>query len=76
MLVTAIQPAGYVKSNDPEGFNSEVFVARQEHALHEKCPNTGISPYSVWMWENTDHKKTPYLDIFHAVTSFEICQNL
>ena len=26
-----------------------------------------ISPYSVRMRENTDQKKTPYLDTFHAV---------
>ena len=25
-----------------------------------------ISLYSVWIQENTDQKKTPYLDTFHA----------
>ena len=25
--------------------------------------------YSVWIHENTDRKKTPYLDTFHAVNT-------
>ena len=39
------------------------------NSLREKCPNTllRISPYSVGMQENTNQKKTLYLDTFHAV---------
>ena len=51
-------------------------------ALREKCPNTEFflvriflhsdwirrdTLYSVRIRENTDHKKPPYLDTFHAV---------
>ena len=37
------------------------FVSRR---LREKCPNTDI--FLVRIWKNTDQKKTPYLDTFHA----------
>ena len=30
----------------------------------------GKSPYSVRILENTDQKKTPYLDTFHSVSDF------
>ena len=44
-------------------------------SLREKCPNTEfflvrIFFYSVQIQENTDQKKTPYLDAFHAVIVF------
>ena len=52
-------------------------------ALPESCPNTeffparifefSIFPNSGRMWENTDQKKAPYLDTFHAV--LPKCQN-
>ena len=34
-------------------------------SLREKCPNTDF--FLVRIQENTDQKKTPYLDTFHAV---------
>ena len=52
-------------------------------ALRESCPNTeffparifecSIVPNSGRMWENTDQKKAPYRDTFHAV--LPKCQN-
>ena len=41
-------------------------------SLCEKCPNrefflVRVFPYSVQMRENTELKRTPYLDTFHAV---------
>ena len=41
-------------------------------SLRRKCPDTEfflvrISPYPVQIRENTDQKKTPYLDTFYAV---------
>ena len=43
-----------------------------ELALREKCPNTEffqvrIFLYLDWIQENTDQKKNPYSDTFHAV---------
>ena len=37
--------------------------------LHEKYPNKEI--FLVRIQENTDHKKTPYLDTTHAVYTYK-----
>ena len=42
-------------------------------ALRENCPSKELFPdriflYLDWIQKNTDRKKTPYLDNFHAVT--------
>ena len=42
--------------------------------LHKRCPNTEFSP--VRMQEKTDQKKTPYLDIFYAVSLWLIIQKV
>ena len=45
------------------------------NSLREKYPDSKFS-WSVFnsniVWENTDQKKTPYLDNFHAVTASQI----
>ena len=53
--------------NLPDDFNLST-----NYSLREKCPNTEyfllrIFLYSDGIQENTDQKKTPYLDTFHAV---------
>ena len=39
----------------------------QKYSLRENSVLLRKSPYSVQIQENTDHKKTPYLETFHVV---------
>ena len=58
-----------------EIINNSTFSAKQP--LRKKCPNTDfflvhIFSYSVSIQENTNQKKTPYLDTFYTVNFFTI----
>ena len=52
--------------------NTEFFLVRISRTWTEYRGLLHKSPYSVQLWENTDQKKTPYLDNFCAVDS-EAC---
>ena len=50
-----------------------LFHSKSSFTLREKCQNAQfflvrIFLYSYWIQENTDQKKAPYLDTFHAVS--------
>ena len=48
-------------------FNMHSTIRRNENIVLKKCAEASKSPYSVQILKNTDQKKTPYLETFHAV---------